>query len=111
VGKRDSADILLNEELAFDTKRLADTAYYQSFPMYSLSSIHAMKGNAQESLKWLRLYANKGFELGSEWYIAHDPLFDEMQKNNEYFADFMQIIQKEQIRKTSIREMLRQLEK
>jgi cytochrome c-type biogenesis protein CcmH/NrfG len=109
-GKKDSAKIIAQAEVEFDKLRLADTAYHQSIPLYSIAAIHAMFGNSKESLTWLKQYASKGFEMGSEWYIAHDPLFDEMQKDNEYFTDFMQLFQKEQAKKMAIREELRKLE-
>lgn len=111
VGKKDSAMVLLSKEIKYDFERLADTSYQQGIPLYSLSAIHAMQGNARESLKWLRQYADKGFELGSEWYIGHDPLFDELQKDNEYFADFIQIVQKAQLRKTEILNKIKELER
>ncbi len=111
TGKRDSAQLIAEEEIKFDKSRLADTAYTQAIPLYSLASIHAMFGNSKESLTWLRRYADKGFEMGSEWYIAHDPLFDDLQKDPEFFADFIQIIQKAQARKNALREELRTLEK
>jgi hypothetical protein len=109
-GKTDSAKIIAQAEVEFDKSRLADTTYHQSLPLYSMAAIQAMFGNSKESLTWLRQYASKGFEMGSEWYIAHDPLFDEMQKDNEYFTDFMQLFQKEQAKKMAIREELRKLE-
>jgi len=111
TGKRDSAQQIAEEEIKFDKSKLADTAYTQTIPLYSLAAIHAMFGNSKESLTWLRLYADKGFEMGSEWYIAHDPLFDDLQKDPEFFADFIQIIQKAQARKNALREELRMREK
>jgi tetratricopeptide (TPR) repeat protein len=110
VGKKDSALLVSEAELRYDRERLADTTYRQTLPLYSLAAIHAMQNNHQESLKWLREYADKGFEMGSEWYIGHDPLFDEMQKDNEYFTDFIQIVQKAQAKKSAIREKIRALE-
>lgn len=110
VGKDDSARLVSQAEQLLSRERLADTTYNQALPLYSLSAINAMQGNFDESLKWLRLYADRGFEMGSEWYISHDPLFDDMQKNNEHFADFIQIVQKAQAQKSAIREKLRDLE-
>ena len=110
TGKKDSANLIARAELDFDQIKLSDSTNKQSIYLYSMAAINAMQGNAKESLKFLRQYASRGFELGSEWYIAHDPLFDEMQKDNEYFADFIQMVQKEQQYKNSIREELRKLE-
>lgn len=111
VGKTDSALLILQEEIKFDEERLADTSYRQSIPLYSLAAIYAMQKDAQKSLKYLRQYADRGFEFGSEWYMAHDPLFDELQKDPEYFAYFIQIIQKAQAKKTAVREKIRELER
>jgi tetratricopeptide (TPR) repeat protein len=110
VGKNDSAGIIMQAEFNLDKERLADTSYHQAIPLYSLSAISAMQGNFEESLKKLRQYSDRGFEMGSEWYISHDPLFDEMQKNNAHFADFIQIVQKAQSQKSAIRERLREVE-
>ena len=110
TGNLDSANLLLKEELEFDHTRLKDTAYHQGFPLYSLAAINALQGNHTESIKWLRKYADKGFEAGSEWYIIHDPLFDDARKDPKYFADFIQIVQKAQQRKNAIREKIRDVE-
>jgi hypothetical protein len=110
AGKRDSARLIVQEELDLVEKRLKDTTYRQGLPLYSLAAIHAMNGEKAESLKWLRKYAQFGFEMGSEWYIAHDPLFDDALRDADFFADFMQIIQKAQARKNAIREKVREME-
>jgi hypothetical protein len=110
AGKTDSAKLILQEELDLVRKRLNDTSYRQGLPIYSMAAIHAMHGEKAESLKWLRKYSQFGFEMGSEWYIAHDPLFDEALRDAEFFADFMQIVQKAQARKNAIREKLREME-
>lgn len=110
IGKTDSAKIIIDTELKFDAERLADTTYHQSIPLYSLSAIHAMRGDYKEATKWLRLYAERGFELGSEWYISHDPLFSGLRANPAYASDFMRIVQQAQVRKLVLREKLRMLE-
>ncbi len=110
-GKIDSANLIAQAELDFDKIRLADTSYHQSMPIYSMAAIQAMKNNFKESLRLLRQYAAKGFENGSEWYITHDPLFDELMKDNESFAEFLQLFQNVQHRKLTIREELRKQEK
>ena len=110
VGKNDSSKLILQAELNFDKQHLNDTAY-QAFPFYSMSAINAMQGNYKESIKWLRQYADEGFVGGSEWYIIHDPLFDELKKDSKYFPDFLQVVQKAQIKKSTILERLRELER
>ncbi len=110
VGKSDSSTLLLLAELNFDKQHMNDTAF-QSLPLYSLSAINALQGNYKESIQWLRQYADKGFYGGSEWYIIHDPLFDELKKESKYFPDFLQVVQKAQIKKSTILEKLRELEK
>lgn len=109
-GNPDSANAILKREMTYDEQQISDTTYRQSIPYYSLSSIYAMLGDNQRSLEYLRQYANRGFELGSEWYMAHDPLFKEALKNPEFLADFIQIAQQAQLKKTSIREEIRKLE-
>jgi len=110
IGKSDSSTLLLQAELNFDKQHLNDTAF-QSLPLYSLSAINAMQGNYKESIQWLRQYADKGFDGGSEWYITHDPLFDELKKDSKYFPDFLQVVQKAQIKKSTLLEKLRELER
>lgn len=109
-GNADSAMLIAETELAYDREKLVDSTYKQAIPLYSMAAIYAMKGQTKESLNYIRKYADAGFEMGSEWYMAHDPLFDEAQNDKEFFADFMQVIQKAQARKNALREKIRSLE-
>lgn len=110
TGTLDSANQVADAELAYDHEKLADTAYRQSLPLYSLAAIHAMRGETSTSIKYFRKYADAGFEMGSEWYAPHDPLFDSAQSDKKFFGDFMQIVQKAQARKIALREKIRNLE-
>ena len=110
-GKPDSAELLIKMELDAADKFISDTAYRFSLPYYSKSAIAAMQGNYDESIKWLRIYADKGFVWGSEWYIARDPLFDGLKANPQYFPEFIQIVQRAQTYKMNMREKLRESEK
>lgn len=109
-GKTDSARLIANRELEMVNKFIADTSYHLSLPYYSKSAIAAMWGDYKESIKWLRVYAEKGFVWGSEWYIMRDPLFDGLKADPKYFPEFMQIVHREQAYKMNIREKIRELE-
>ncbi len=103
AGKKDSADLLFQAEVKYSMGKLNDSTYHQAIPVYSLSSISAMNKQYEESIRWLRQYADRGFEMGSEWYIGHDPLFESLRSNPKYFTDFIQIVQKAQLRMRALR--------
>jgi cytochrome c-type biogenesis protein CcmH/NrfG len=110
VGKRDSAFLLTEKELQRADELIQDTTYRLSLPYYTKAVVYAMRGDYEESMKWLRLYASKGFVWGSEWYIAREPLFDGLKADSRYLPEFLQIIQKPQVTKLAIREKIRELE-
>jgi hypothetical protein len=110
VGKKDSAMLVSDEELKTANLLLHDSTYHLSLPYYSKAAIYAMRGDYQESMVWLRKYAEKGFVWASEWYIENDPLFEGLKQNPHYFPEFMQIVNRAQARKMVMREKIKDLQ-
>jgi hypothetical protein len=111
VGKKDSAKLVTDMELKLADQLLSDTAYRFSLPYYSKAAIAAMWGDYDESIKWLRMYADKGFVWGSDWYIIKDPLFNGLKSDPQYFPEFNQIVHRTQTYKFAVREKIRDLQK
>jgi TolB-like protein/Tfp pilus assembly protein PilF len=101
AGEREEAERLLSEFERFARDRMSAGDDFPVLRM-ELASVHAVRGNRAEALRWLREAESLGFV--DHWFLSHGPLFASLRGD----AEFRRIVVRLQAR---VEEMRRRVER